>query len=198
MCTHYPRCPSADAIDWWAARNVAEQPGQGWTLLCNGVVVFDDLGALLPEGRVATIPDTPGVRLLAAARTAQGGRVHVPAGKIPQDPVPCPELNAGLAAEVAGDPIRAGAVRPGLNRTQIHASGGQTGLPRAPAGSDCDRAGRRTRRSGEGHRLALLRPGLRSGAVRQRLPEKLPSRPDHPLLRSTAVKDVSLSERGRP
>jgi len=125
MCTHFPRCPSADAIDWWAARNVAEQPGQGWTLLCNGVVVFDDLGALLPGGRVATIPDTPGVRLLSAARTAQGRRVHVPAGKIPRDPVPGPELNAGLAAEAAGDPIRAGAVRPGLNRTQIHASGGQ-------------------------------------------------------------------------
>jgi hypothetical protein len=24
---------------------------QGWELLCNGVVVFDDHGALLPDGR---------------------------------------------------------------------------------------------------------------------------------------------------
>ena len=124
MCTHYPRCPSADATDWWAARNVAEQPGQGWTLLCNGVVVFDDLGALLSEGRVATIPDTPGVRLLAAARTAQGRRAHVPPGKIPQDPVPCPELNAGWRRRSPVTRSRAGAVQPRLNRTQIHASGG--------------------------------------------------------------------------
>jgi hypothetical protein len=172
MCTHSPRCPSADAIDWWAARNVAEQPGQGWTLLCNGVVVFDDLGALLPEGRVAAIPDTPGGRLLSAAGTAQARRVHVPAGKIPQDPGPGPELNVGLAAETAGDPIRAGAVRPGRNRTQIRAGGGQTGLPRAPAGSDCDRAGRRTRGSGRRHRTVLLRRGLRSEAVRQLDPGK--------------------------
>jgi len=54
MCTHRPRCPDADAIDWFAARNVAAHPEQGWTLLCNGVVVFDDLGALLPDGRVTT------------------------------------------------------------------------------------------------------------------------------------------------
>jgi hypothetical protein len=57
MCTHDPACPAADAIDWWAARNITEHPGQGWTLLCNGAVVFDDLGALLPDGRVAAISD---------------------------------------------------------------------------------------------------------------------------------------------
>jgi hypothetical protein len=58
MCTHDPACPAADAIDWWAARNIAEHPDQGWTLLCNGAFVFDDHGALLPDGRVAAIPDT--------------------------------------------------------------------------------------------------------------------------------------------
>jgi hypothetical protein len=26
-------------------------PQQGWGLLCNGVVVFDDTGELLPDGR---------------------------------------------------------------------------------------------------------------------------------------------------
>jgi len=26
------------------------RPEQGWSLLCNGVVVFDDAGALLPDG----------------------------------------------------------------------------------------------------------------------------------------------------
>jgi len=29
---------------------VASHPEQGWSLLCNGVVFFDDLGELLPDG----------------------------------------------------------------------------------------------------------------------------------------------------
>jgi hypothetical protein len=32
---------------------VADQPGQGWSLLCNGVILFDDGGELLPDGRAA-------------------------------------------------------------------------------------------------------------------------------------------------
>ena len=58
-CTHHPTCPVTDAIDWWAARHITEHPEQGWTLLGNGVVVFDDHGALLPDGRVAAISRTP-------------------------------------------------------------------------------------------------------------------------------------------
>ena len=50
MCTHEPRCPDAAAPDRLAARNVVAHPEQGWTLLCNGVIVFDDLGFLLPAG----------------------------------------------------------------------------------------------------------------------------------------------------
>ena len=67
MCTHDPACPAADAIDWWAARNITEHPSQGWTLLCNGALVFDDRGALLPDGRVAAISDMPRTRLCAIA-----------------------------------------------------------------------------------------------------------------------------------
>jgi hypothetical protein len=26
MCIHDPACPPADAIDWWAARNITEHP----------------------------------------------------------------------------------------------------------------------------------------------------------------------------
>jgi len=59
MCTHDPACPAADAIDWWAARNITAHPSQGWTLLCNGTLVFDDRGALLPDGRVAAISAAP-------------------------------------------------------------------------------------------------------------------------------------------
>jgi hypothetical protein len=51
MCQHQPQCPSAYASDHDAAQLVAFHPEQGWGLLCNGVVVFDDSGELLPDGR---------------------------------------------------------------------------------------------------------------------------------------------------
>jgi len=50
-CSHQPRCPDAIAPDRIAARPVAPRPEQGWSLLCNGVVLFDDGGQLLPDGR---------------------------------------------------------------------------------------------------------------------------------------------------
>ena len=48
MCNHLVRCPSADAPDRDAARIVAAHPEQGWNLLCNGVIAFDDGEDLLP------------------------------------------------------------------------------------------------------------------------------------------------------
>ena len=51
MCQHQPACPPAAAIDRDAAHVVATHPEQGWSLLCNGVVLFDDNGELLPDGR---------------------------------------------------------------------------------------------------------------------------------------------------
>ncbi|GIH72507.1 hypothetical protein Mth01_47600 [Sphaerimonospora thailandensis] len=51
LCQHHPPCPSADAPDREAACLVAFHPEQGWGLLCNGVVLFDDWGELLPDGR---------------------------------------------------------------------------------------------------------------------------------------------------
>jgi len=51
MCTHHPACPSADAPDRDAAHVVASHPEQGWSLLCNGVVLFEDCGEILPDGR---------------------------------------------------------------------------------------------------------------------------------------------------
>jgi hypothetical protein len=50
-CEHQPRCADSLARDRLAARVVVSHPEQGWSLLCNGVVVFDDAGALLPDGR---------------------------------------------------------------------------------------------------------------------------------------------------
>jgi hypothetical protein len=51
-CHHVPTCPAADATDHDAATVLARHPEQGWALLCNGVVVFEDTGELLPDGRV--------------------------------------------------------------------------------------------------------------------------------------------------
>jgi hypothetical protein len=31
---------------------VSAHPEQGWSLLCNGAIVFDDSGELLPDGSV--------------------------------------------------------------------------------------------------------------------------------------------------
>jgi len=58
MCPHLPACPAADRPDRAAARTVAFHPGQGWSLLCNGVIVFDDLGEIRPGGR-AVPPHRP-------------------------------------------------------------------------------------------------------------------------------------------
>jgi hypothetical protein len=53
MCQHQPPCPSADASDRLAARSVAPHPEQGWSLLCNGVIAFDDGGNLPPARQLA-------------------------------------------------------------------------------------------------------------------------------------------------
>ena len=55
-CPHVPRCPDGLAHDRGGARTIARHPMQGWSLLCNGVVVFDDGGDLLPGGRAVSSP----------------------------------------------------------------------------------------------------------------------------------------------
>jgi hypothetical protein len=50
MCPHSPPCPGAQAPDREAARTIVSHPEQGWSLLCNGIVMFDDTGELLPGG----------------------------------------------------------------------------------------------------------------------------------------------------
>jgi hypothetical protein len=54
LCSHQPRCPGALAPDRLAARLVARHPEQGWSLLCHAVVLFDDGGQLLPDGRAVS------------------------------------------------------------------------------------------------------------------------------------------------
>lgn len=55
MCPHSPTCPPASAPDRDAAHVVADHTEQGWSLLCNGVVAFDDGLDLLPDGRTAGV-----------------------------------------------------------------------------------------------------------------------------------------------
>ncbi|GAA2543978.1 DUF5999 family protein [Streptomyces albidoflavus] len=52
MCAHNPPCPTAEAPDREAARPLAHRPEQGWSLMCNGVLLFEDTGELLPDGQV--------------------------------------------------------------------------------------------------------------------------------------------------
>jgi len=42
MCSHQPPCPTADSPCHHTAVIVSAHPEQGWSLLCNGTIVFDD------------------------------------------------------------------------------------------------------------------------------------------------------------
>lgn len=49
MCSHQPSCPSSEAT---GSHVVSAHPEQGWSLLCDGAIVFDDTGELRPDGSV--------------------------------------------------------------------------------------------------------------------------------------------------
>ena len=70
MCQHKPHCPGSRAPDRMAARVVASHPEQGWSLLCNGVVLFEDAGELLPDGK--TVPPPPPAPVFACADAYPG------------------------------------------------------------------------------------------------------------------------------
>ena len=61
MCTHIPRCAEADGPAATSARVRVAHHEQGWCLLCNGVILFDD--------GVHLRPGPPSVRLVAAIPT---------------------------------------------------------------------------------------------------------------------------------
>ncbi|MFE2914610.1 DUF5999 family protein [Kitasatospora indigofera] len=56
-CTHRPACPASEDPDAGAAAIIASHPVQGWGLLRNGILTFEDTGALSPDGR--QIPLSP-------------------------------------------------------------------------------------------------------------------------------------------
>ncbi|HWG25832.1 DUF5999 family protein [Actinospica sp.] len=65
-CPHKPLCPSAYDSDRYRAHVLSAHPEQGWSLLCNGVIAFDDLGALLPAAGGRDEHAVAAARLLAA------------------------------------------------------------------------------------------------------------------------------------
>ncbi len=77
MCPHQPPCPPAGAADREAAHAVACHPEQGWSLLCNGVVAFEDTGVLLPSGRSIPPPRSPQLRRPLRTVPAGTGRTKI-------------------------------------------------------------------------------------------------------------------------
>ena len=64
MCSHQSSSPASDA----ALRHaVAAHPEQGWTLLCDGSIVFDDSGELHADGSVVPPCRIPADRLAPSA-----------------------------------------------------------------------------------------------------------------------------------
>jgi hypothetical protein len=78
MCQHLYTCPAAHAPDRTAARVVADHPEQGWSLLCNGVILFEDGGALLADSH-AVAPPRIGMEP-AAGGVLRAGRNRMMAG----------------------------------------------------------------------------------------------------------------------
>lgn len=59
MCSHRPACPEASSRSARSARIVGMHVEQGWCQLCNGVILFEDGGTLLPDGRVGDPDGAP-------------------------------------------------------------------------------------------------------------------------------------------
>ncbi|WP_327297761.1 MULTISPECIES: DUF5999 family protein [unclassified Streptomyces] len=66
MCQHQPPCPASVRPDREAAKPVARDHVMGWTLLCNGVLCFEDTGEILPSGKIIA-PHRPTDAVVAAA-----------------------------------------------------------------------------------------------------------------------------------
>lgn len=64
MCSSSSSCPAPDIT---APHPVAAHPEQGWTLLCDGSIVFDDSGELHPDGSVVPPRRVPAERPAVAA-----------------------------------------------------------------------------------------------------------------------------------
>jgi Family of unknown function (DUF5999) len=119
MCQHQPPCPPAGAPDRAAARTLASHPEQGWSLLCNRVVLFDDGGELLPGGRAVEPPGPLGETGIQPSRSrsfpvelqiiAAILRVDLAYRRV-HPPVAAQRLSAPAAHRPDGDTAAAGGV----------------------------------------------------------------------------------------
>ena len=66
LCQHQSPCPTAHPVHREAPRIVATFREQGWSLLCNGVIIFEDTGELLPDGTMIEPHRGPARHALAA------------------------------------------------------------------------------------------------------------------------------------
>jgi Family of unknown function (DUF5999) len=53
-------------VDREAARTISACREQGWSLLCNGVIIFEDTGEILPDGTMIEPHRGPARHALAA------------------------------------------------------------------------------------------------------------------------------------
>lgn len=81
LCTHTPKCPTADSPARDTAQVVASHPEQGWSLLCNAVLLFEDTGELLPDGRIVA-PHRPPTTVAAGS----GGDGEPDSPDLPNEP----------------------------------------------------------------------------------------------------------------
>jgi hypothetical protein len=88
-CPHSPPCPGAFAPDREAAHTIVIHPEQGWSLLCNGIVIFEDTGVLLPDG-ASIAPHRPTDLVFDHSVRIQERDGHAPAA--------CPRLSSGSTA----------------------------------------------------------------------------------------------------
>ena len=63
MCKHTPACPGASETRCWTAHVSIDHSEQGWCLLCNGVILFDDGFSWIRMVGSTTSPPEPQVRL---------------------------------------------------------------------------------------------------------------------------------------
>ncbi|WP_217231261.1 DUF5999 family protein [Streptomyces anulatus] len=73
-CKHSPGCPDAEAPDRYAAKMVTSHYEQGWCVLCNGIISFEDTKRLTGTG-VPAPASRSGTPATKQTGTAQKGAV---------------------------------------------------------------------------------------------------------------------------
>ena len=119
MCPHAPPCPAPSAPDREAAHTIVSHPEQGWSLLCNGVVTFDDTGELLPGGA-----------FIAPHRPTDIDAFYRPAGVAPGRAPAALSVTGGISQRHPG---RLAGARTSSASSSGSSARSATGMPSSPA-----------------------------------------------------------------